>query len=194
LAAALERGSEHPLATAVIAGAIAKGFQVDAAERFESISGKGVRSRVAGRSVALGNIAMMTEAGASGVDELAAGADHLQTEGQTVMFVAVDGRRIDRGDVDQLRLRSTRPRLVVGCLFRLVLHLRPEVGGPGPRRGSLLERTVSQIRVPVPTEGRTRRCSRRRRHVDFPRFIAHPSPRLLSGVVRRQHNIREETA
>jgi Cu+-exporting ATPase len=92
LSAALERGSEHPLATAVVVGAKERGVDPAAAEGFESVSGKGVRGLVRGRAVALGNLAMMTDAGVSGIDALAARADALRAEGQTVMFVAADGK------------------------------------------------------------------------------------------------------
>jgi Cu+-exporting ATPase len=91
-AAALERGSEHPLAAAIVAGARHRGVELDSAEGFESITGKGVRGRVGGRSIAIGNRSMMEEAGVSGIDGLAARADVLRAEGQTVMFVAVESR------------------------------------------------------------------------------------------------------
>jgi P-type Cu+ transporter len=91
LAASLEQGSEHPLADAVVRGAGARGVAVGASEGFESVTGKGVLGRVEGREVALGNRAMMD---ANGVDTSAPPADPeaWRREGQTVMFVAVDGR------------------------------------------------------------------------------------------------------
>jgi Cu+-exporting ATPase len=92
LAAALERGSEHPLAAAVVAGARERGIEAPQGQGFESVSGKGVRGRVDGREVALGNRAMMADEGVSGIDELTARADALRTEGQTVLFLAVDGK------------------------------------------------------------------------------------------------------
>ncbi|MFO0801970.1 MAG: heavy metal translocating P-type ATPase [Gemmataceae bacterium] len=91
-AAALERGSEHPLASAIVAGAKERGVEPDAAEQFETLSGMGVRGRVDGRAVALGNRAMMQEAGAAGIDDLATHADALRSGGQTVLFLAVDGK------------------------------------------------------------------------------------------------------
>jgi Cu+-exporting ATPase len=91
LAAAVERGSEHPLAAAIVAGAAERGVEIPRAEDFESVTGKGVRARVAGRRVELGNRAMMTEAGAN-PGELAEQAERLRGEAQTVMFLAVDGR------------------------------------------------------------------------------------------------------
>ncbi|HEX9564496.1 MAG TPA: copper-translocating P-type ATPase [Gemmatimonadaceae bacterium] len=90
LAATLERGSEHPLAAAIVTGAEARGASLTSASDFASVTGKGVRGTVDGRRVALGNQAMME---ALGIDPggAAADADALRTEGQTVMFVAVDG-------------------------------------------------------------------------------------------------------
>jgi len=90
LTASLEQGSEHPLAAAIVAGAKERGLALAGAEDFASVTGKGVTGRVEGRAVALGNRALMDEVGAP-VGELAARAEALRVEGQTVMFVAVDG-------------------------------------------------------------------------------------------------------
>lgn len=90
LAAALERGSEHPLAEAVVEGAEAQGAPRQEAADFEAVTGKGVRGKVGGRAVALGNAAMMKEMGLdTGAAE--ARADTLRAEGKTAMFIAVDG-------------------------------------------------------------------------------------------------------
>src|SRR5690606_27771760 len=90
LAASLERGSEHPLAAAIVAGAQDRGVSLVEASDFESVTGKGVRGRVDGKRVALGNRAMME---ADGIDagSLAERAEALRGDGQTVMFVSVDG-------------------------------------------------------------------------------------------------------
>jgi Cu+-exporting ATPase len=90
LAAALERGSEHPLAEAIVRGAEERGHDVPNAADFESVTGKGVKGNVDERSVALGNLAMMTTLGVDPVP-LQARAEELRSEGQTVMFVAIDG-------------------------------------------------------------------------------------------------------
>ena len=90
LAASLERGSEHPLAEAILAGAEARGAVIEETTDFEALPGKGVRGRVAGRAVALGNAAMMRDLDA-GLGGLAGVAEGLQEGGRTVMFVAVDG-------------------------------------------------------------------------------------------------------
>lgn len=90
LAAALERGSEHPLAEAIVEGADAQGAARQDAVDFEAVTGKGVRGKVAGRTVALGNAAMMSEMGLdTGAAE--AQADTLRADGKTAMFIAVDG-------------------------------------------------------------------------------------------------------
>ncbi|MCL5966843.1 MAG: cadmium-translocating P-type ATPase [Deltaproteobacteria bacterium] len=90
LASGLERGSEHPLATAIVAGARERGVEPVNAESFESATGKGVTGRVEGRLVALGNRKLLE---GLGIDpkELAGRAEALRKDGQTVMFVAVDG-------------------------------------------------------------------------------------------------------
>jgi len=90
-AAALERASEHPLAAAIVAGAGERGITPPAAAEFRSITGKGVVGRVEGHPVALGNLSLMRDLGVT-VDPLLAEADALRSEGQTVIFVAVDGQ------------------------------------------------------------------------------------------------------
>jgi P-type Cu+ transporter len=93
LAAALERGSEHPLAEAIVEGAEAKGVPRREATDFDAVTGKGVQGRVGGRAVALGNAAMMREMGLdTGAAE--AKADTLRAEGKTAMFIAVDGELV----------------------------------------------------------------------------------------------------
>ena len=88
LAAALEKGSEHPLAEAIVEGAKEKGIKVGNAENFEAVTGKGVRGTVLGRAVALGNTAMMRDMSldTSTAEEA---ADVLRAEGKTAMFVAM---------------------------------------------------------------------------------------------------------
>jgi len=90
IAATLERGSEHPLAEAIVEGARDRGISSGRSESFESVTGKGVRGRVEDRVVALGNARMMEDLGVS-LEGVAARAEALRGEGQTVMFVAVDG-------------------------------------------------------------------------------------------------------
>ncbi len=90
LAASLDQGSEHPLADAIVRRAREQDVALDAVEDFDSGSGIGVRGRVAGRRLALGNTALMTQLGVA-VDGLAAQAEALRREGASVMHLAVDG-------------------------------------------------------------------------------------------------------
>ena len=90
LAAAVERASEHPLAAAVVAAAEGRGLSIPAAQGFEATAGKGVAATVEGRRVALGNAAMIEQHGADAVG-LRERAEALRRDGQTVIFVAVDG-------------------------------------------------------------------------------------------------------
>jgi Cu+-exporting ATPase len=90
MAASLERGSEHPLASAIVEGARARGVELSKADAFEARPGKGVVGRVDGRTVALGNLALLADLGVA-PDGAAARADDLRREGHTAMFVVVDG-------------------------------------------------------------------------------------------------------
>jgi Cu+-exporting ATPase len=91
LAASLDQGSEHPLAHAVVRAARERKLSLDKAEAFESESGIGVRGRVAGRQLALGNAALMQQV-AVNVQALASQAESLRAQGASVMFLAVEGR------------------------------------------------------------------------------------------------------
>ena len=91
LAASLERGSEHPLAAAIVNGAEERGIPLTGTEQFESVTGKGVKGRIDGHEVALGNRRLMDDLGVN-TTALNEVADALRRDGQTVMFVAVDGR------------------------------------------------------------------------------------------------------
>ncbi|WP_192255680.1 heavy metal translocating P-type ATPase [Mesorhizobium silamurunense] len=91
LAAALEKGSEHPLAEAIVEGAAERGVKLADAEDFEAVTGKGVSGTVSGKKVALGNAAMMADLGID-TAPVSAKAETLQAEGKTAMFVAVDGK------------------------------------------------------------------------------------------------------
>lgn len=91
LAASLERGSEHPLAAAIVAGAKARDVTLTEAKTFASLTGKGVTGEVDGRKVALGNRALLDELEID-PEELAMQAESLRADSQTVMFVAVNGK------------------------------------------------------------------------------------------------------
>jgi len=91
LAASLERGSEHPLAAAIVAGAQARGLSLTDARDFASRTGKGVMGQIDSHQVALGNRALFAELDID-LGDLVQRAEALRHDGQTVMFVAVDGQ------------------------------------------------------------------------------------------------------
>ncbi|MEX1127706.1 MAG: heavy metal translocating P-type ATPase, partial [Vicinamibacterales bacterium] len=90
LAAALEQASEHPLAAAIVAGARDRNVTIPAATDFDSLTGRGVTGTIDGRKVLLGNATLMQESGID-ITGLGTSADAQRREGQTVMFLAVDG-------------------------------------------------------------------------------------------------------
>jgi Cu+-exporting ATPase len=89
LAATLEKSSEHPLASAIVAGSVERGISVADAARFESITGKGVKGEIDGQQVAVGNQSLLDELRLD-AGELTEKAETLRTNGQTIMFVTVD--------------------------------------------------------------------------------------------------------
>jgi len=91
LAASVERGSEHPLAAAIVAAATDRRLPLPMAENFESITGKGVQATVESDRVALGNIRLMQDLGVE-VGALQERADALRGDGATVMFLARNGQ------------------------------------------------------------------------------------------------------
>jgi Cu+-exporting ATPase len=122
LAAGLERGSEHPLAEAVVTGARERGVEAAPVASFDSITGKGVRGNVDGRDVALGNEALLADLGIA-PGPFAERAAALRAEGQTVVYVTIDGAGagilgvadpIKRSTPEALRLlRDDRVRVVM---------------------------------------------------------------------------------
>jgi len=91
LAAALEQASEHPLAAAIVGASRARGLQIPAAANFSSKSGKGIAGQVDGVRASLGNVAMMADEGVA-TEAAAEAAESLRRQGQTVMYLAADGR------------------------------------------------------------------------------------------------------
>jgi len=89
--AAVERASEHPLAQAIVAGAESRAVNIASASNFESVTGEGVKARVGDAIVAIGNGKFMKRLGAED-RSLADTAEKHRAEGQTVMFVAIDGK------------------------------------------------------------------------------------------------------
>ncbi|OGR90330.1 MAG: copper-translocating P-type ATPase [Elusimicrobia bacterium RIFCSPLOWO2_01_FULL_59_12] len=91
LAASLERASEHPLAGAIVKGAIEKGVALSNAAGFQSVTGKGVSGEVEGRPVAVGHAGFLEELGIA-TESLRPAADALRKEGETAMYAAIDGK------------------------------------------------------------------------------------------------------
>ncbi len=90
LVASAERSSEHPLAQAIVRGAQGKGLVLTEPEQFESVTGKGIRVRIEGRDLLVGNERLLSDAGVD-VADLSNEAERLAEEGKTPMFVAVGG-------------------------------------------------------------------------------------------------------
>ena len=90
-AASVETASEHPLAAAIVRGAKERSLQLENQQGFQSVTGQGAKAEVAGVQVAVGNEKLIRDVGAWD-EELGAKADEFRKQGQTVMFVAVDGK------------------------------------------------------------------------------------------------------
>ncbi|MDX1385598.1 MAG: copper-translocating P-type ATPase, partial [Thermoanaerobaculia bacterium] len=112
LAASLEKGSEHPLAEAIVAGAEGRGAEILPTDDFASVTGKGVTGTVDGRKVALGNAALLQSLDID-AGELEGRADELRGRGQTVMFVAVDGAAAGLVAVADA-IKETTPEVIRG--------------------------------------------------------------------------------
>jgi Cu+-exporting ATPase len=110
LAASLERGSEHPLAAAITRGAEDKGITFQSADRFESVTGKGVKGLVDGKPVALGNRTLMADLGMD-ISALAETAEKLRSDGQTAMFVSSESKVIGLVGVAD-PIKSTTPEAI----------------------------------------------------------------------------------
>jgi P-type Cu+ transporter len=91
LAASLEQGSEHPLAAAILAEAKQRALVLERADDFDSVTGHGVRGRVGGQTLALGNQALMAEVGVD-ITPVTGASERLRRQGASVMFLAVDDR------------------------------------------------------------------------------------------------------
>lgn len=92
LVASLEHNSEHPLAEAIVSSAKASGLELHSVRDFQSTTGGGVEGTVAGRKVAIGKSAFLSNRGVANIEALVPSAGNLQEQGKTAMFVAIDGR------------------------------------------------------------------------------------------------------
>jgi len=111
LAASVERSSEHPLAAAIVAAAQERGVALQEASDFNSVTGKGVSGRVAGRDVSVGNAKLIDNTPVAVMEALERRADDYRREGATVMYVAVDGQPAGILAVADPVKKSTLPAL-----------------------------------------------------------------------------------
>ena len=165
LAASLEKGSEHPLAAAIVEGAEGRGLKLPATKDFASQTGKGVLGTVDGRKVALGNQALLSGM-AIETAALEADADRFRAEGQGVMFVAIDGKLaglvvvadpIKDSAVDALaELRRTGMRIVMmtGDNRRTADAVVRQVGGIDEVMADVLPQQKQEVVERLRSEGR----------------------------------------
>ncbi|MBI4288818.1 MAG: copper-translocating P-type ATPase [Chloroflexi bacterium] len=143
LAAVAEKNSEHPLGEAIIRAARGRGLDIPDASSFEAIPGHGVRAELKGRSVLLGNRLLIKSNGING-DGLLARAEALETQGKTVMFVAVDGKAVGLIAVaDTLKENSAE---AVAALHRMGIEVAM-ITGDNQRTAYAIARQVGIDRV-----------------------------------------------
>ena len=157
LAASLERSSEHPLAAALVEGSMQQGLTLSEAESFESVTGRGVTGVVGGKRVAVGNAALVTEAGAD-VGQLADRVADLAARAKTVMYVAVNGalagfvavsdplKDTAAAAVASLRALDVDVVLVTGDVERTASAIAQQVGIERVVAGASPEGKVEEIR------------------------------------------------
>jgi len=143
LAAALERGSEHPLGEAIVRGAEAKGLALGDASGFAAIPGHGVSGRVDGREVLLGNAKLMADCGVQ-TGALGTEWERLANDGKTPMFVAVDGK--PAGIVAVADTVKPDSKAAIAALKRMGLEV-VMLTGDNPRTAQAIARQVGVDRV-----------------------------------------------
>jgi Cu+-exporting ATPase len=139
LSAALERGSEHPLAASIVEGAVERGLDVPDTTDFQSHTGKGVSGTVENHKVALGNAAMLASVGADSTP-FQSDADRYRSQGQGVMFAAIDGKLAGllvvadpikesaAGAIDQLHREGIRVVMLTGDNRQTALAVANKLG------------------------------------------------------------------
>ena len=154
LAATLEKGSEHPLAEAIVRGAEERDVPLLTASDFEAVTGKGVKGVVDGKSVALGNLKMMEELGLNGgaIDDT---ANARRDEGETVMFVVLDGAIAGLVSVAD-PVKETTPT-ALKALHELGFHIIMATGDNGRTARAVAGRLgIDEIRAEVLPEDKAR--------------------------------------
>jgi len=164
LAATLERGSEHPLAAAIVEGAESRDLELSDYSGFQSVTGKGVEGRVGSNDVALGNLALM-EARSIDVGALSERAEALRAEGKTAMFVAVDGKaaglvavadpikQSSASAIEQLHAEGVRIVMLTGDSETTARAVAGKLGIAEVLAGVLPEQKVEKVKA-LQAEGR----------------------------------------
>jgi Cu+-exporting ATPase len=157
LSASLERSSEHPLASAVVAWATARNLSVHPVSEFASVSGKGVTGQVAGRQIAVGNLKLLEQTGAIG-SQLQSRAEALRGDGATAVFVTVDGRpagliavadpikATTPGALDSLRKAGVRVVMLTGDNRTTAKAVAERLGIADIEADALPERKIAVVR------------------------------------------------
>jgi Cu+-exporting ATPase len=184
LVASAERGSEHPLGEAIVKGAREYGLSLSDAEEFEAVTGGGVRARVEGREVLVGNRRFLTEAGVS-EDGLVPRSEELAAGGKTPMFVAVDGRSVGLVAVaDVVREES---REAVERLHSLGLEVAMLTGDNDRTAGAIakelgIDRVLAKVR-PEDKAGEVKRLQAEGRRVGMVGDGINDAPALAQADV-----------
>ncbi|MFQ3474632.1 copper-translocating P-type ATPase [Halonotius sp. F2-221B] len=165
-AASAERGSEHPLARAIVEGAEERGIGLADAEDFENVPGQGIQATVEGRTVLVGNRTLLSE---NGIDTASAAAtmERLEREGKTAMLVAVDGKLAGvvadadtvkpsaKEAVSALQARGVDVMMITGDNERTARAVAEEVGiDPDNVRAGVLPEDKSDAVEEIQAEGR----------------------------------------
>jgi Cu+-exporting ATPase len=157
IAAGLEKASEHPLAAAIVAGALARGVKPATPQDFRSLAGKGVAGTLNGRPVAIGNEALLLELGLE-PGALAQDAAAARAEGQTAMFVVVDGRvagvlgvadpvkESTPRALDELKRQGVRVVMVTGDAAATAEAVAKRLGIDEVQAGVLPDRKAAAVR------------------------------------------------
>lgn len=154
LAASLEKGSEHPLAEAIVAGAEARSIDIVPTDEFEAVTGKGVKGVVGGRPVALGNAKLVADFNLES-DRLTAVADERRDQGETVMFVMINNEIAGLVSVAD-PVKETTPK-ALEALHAQGLHIVMATGDNERTARSVAHRLgIDEIRADVMPEDKAR--------------------------------------
>jgi len=184
LSAALEVASEHPTAHAIVEGAATRGVAPRKVEQFQSVTGQGVKGTVDGKAVALGNAALM-KSSAVNPDEMRVELEGLRREGQTVMFLAVDGRLAGIVAVGD-RVKDTTPaalRALKAEGLRIVMLTGDNrITADAVARGLAIDEVIAEVQ-PADKAAVVRRLQTEGRHVAMAGDGINDAPALAQSDV-----------